>query len=106
MFSESSLQRAPRVRAIPLPPMDVDYHDADVLQLSLKENRTNSLPPSLILSPYRPDAAALEPARSKGPFAKPSNARPHISIGNVSERRVVYPQPMGDVNWIPGRRIG
>ena len=106
MSSDNSIQRAPRVRSVPLPPVDVDYHDADVLRLSLT-NPADVLPQLLILSPYRPDTAGPKHAhsRSHSTTLGLGNAT-RSTLPSVPLRRVVYPQPLGDVNNYSGRRIG
>ncbi|PPQ97362.1 hypothetical protein CVT26_006598 [Gymnopilus dilepis] len=106
MSSDNSIQHAPRVRSVPLPPVDVDYHDDDVLRLSLT-NPADVLPQLLILSPYRPDTAGPKHKYSKNHSTKLGlgNETP-LTLANVPLRRVVYPRPLGDVNNHSGRKIG
>ncbi|KAH9478193.1 hypothetical protein JR316_0008646 [Psilocybe cubensis] len=54
MSSYTRLPRAPRLQSIPLPPVDDDYRDQELLTYALQDRYSPASSESLILSPYTP----------------------------------------------------
>ncbi|PPQ81339.1 hypothetical protein CVT25_015096 [Psilocybe cyanescens] len=54
MSSYTRLPRTPRLHSVPLPPVDEDYQDAELLKYALQDSNIFSSTESLVLSPYTP----------------------------------------------------